>query len=430
MHKLNKLFIYKIKMVSKTGCFLLTIFCFSQILSEMDYGAESLRIHEKYKGKLGVKSRVSIQDKDDLSIAYTPGVAAPCKKIHDNPPLVYKYTIKGRTVAVVTDGTAVLGLGDIGPEAALPVMEGKAVLFKEFGGVDAFPICLDTKDPKEIIKTVKYIAPTFGGINLEDISSPRCFEIEETLKNELNIPVFHDDQHGTAIVVTAGIINSLKIIKKEWRDLKIVVAGAGAAGLSICRLLMNFGPDDIILTNRKGIVYDGRPDLNPVVEKMSKVTNKNKKQGTLADALVGADIFIGVSGPNLVTKEMIKTMNKDAVVFALANPIPEIMPEDAFEGGARIVATGRSDFPNQINNVLVFPGLFKGALMVRSTKIVEDMKVAAARALASLVHDRELNEKFIIPEVFDKRCAKVISEEVATVAEYLELAQAPGNREW
>ena len=417
-------------MVSKTGCFLLTIFCFSQILSEMDYGAESLRIHEKYKGKLGVKSRVSIQDKDDLSIAYTPGVAEPCKKIHDNPPLVYKYTIKGRTVAVVSDGTAVLGLGDIGPEAALPVMEGKSILFKEFGGVDAFPICLDTKDPVEIIKTVKYIAPTFGGINLEDISSPRCFQVEETLKNELNIPVFHDDQHGTAIVVTAGIINSLKIIKKEWRDLKIVVAGAGAAGLSICRLLMNFEPDDIILTNRKGIVYEGRPDLNPFVAQMAKITNKNKKQGTLADALVGADIFIGVSGPNLVTKEMIKSMNKDAVVFALANPIPEIMPEDAFEGGARIVATGRSDFPNQINNVLVFPGLFKGALMVRSTKIVEDMKIAAARALASLVHDRELNEKYIIPEVFDKRCAKVISEAVATVAEYLELAQAPGNREW
>jgi malate dehydrogenase (oxaloacetate-decarboxylating) len=417
-------------MVSKTGCFLLIIFCFSQILSEMDYGAESLRIHEKYKGKLGVKSRVSIQDKDDLSIAYTPGVAEPCKKIHDNPPLVYKYTIKGRTVAVVSDGTAVLGLGDIGPEAALPVMEGKSILFKEFGGVDAFPICLDTKDPIEIIKTVKYISPTFGGINLEDISSPRCFQVEETLKNELNIPVFHDDQHGTAIVVTAGIINSLKIIKKEWRDLKIVVAGAGAAGLSICRLLMNFEPDDIILTNRKGIVYDGRPDLNPFVAQMAKITNKNKKQGTLADALVGADIFIGVSGANLVTKEMIKTMNRDAVVFALANPIPEIMPEDAFEGGARIVATGRSDFPNQINNVLVFPGLFKGALMVRSTKIVEDMKIAAARALAGLVHDRELNEKYIIPEVFDKRCAKVISEAVATVAEYLELAQAPGNREW
>ena len=400
------------------------------ITQEIDYAAESLKVHAFYRGKLSIVSKVSINDRDDLSVAYTPGVAEPCKKIAEDKSLVYKYTIKGRTVGVVSDGTAVLGLGDIGPEAALPVMEGKAVLFKEFGGVDAFPICLDTKDPKEIIKTVKYISPTFGGINLEDISSPRCFEIEETLKEELNIPVFHDDQHGTAIVVTAGIINSLKIIKKDWKDLKIVVAGAGAAGLSICRLLMNFNPNDIILTNRKGIVYDGRPDLNPVVAKMAKVTNKNKQQGTLADALVGADIFIGVSGPNLVTTEMIKTMNKDAIIFALANPIPEIMPEDAFEGGARIVATGRSDFPNQINNVLVFPGLFKGALMVRSTKIVEDMKIAAARALASLVHDRELNEKFIIPEVFDKRCSKVIAEEVATVAEYLELAQAPGNREW
>ena len=312
----------------------------------------------------------------------------------------------------------------------MPVMEGKSVLFKEFGGVDAFPICLDTKEPEEIIKTVKYISPTFGGINLEDISSPRCFEIEERLKQDLDIPVFHDDQHGTAIVVTAGIINALKIVKKEWKDLKIVVAGAGAAGLSVCRLLQTFGPDDVILTNRKGAVYEGRPDLNPVVAKMAKVTNKNKKQGTLADVLVGADIFIGVSGPNLVTTEMIKTMNKDAIVFALANPVPEIMPEDAFEGGARIVATGRSDFPNQINNVLVFPGLFRGALMVRSTKIVDDMKVAAARALASLVSDRELNEKFIIPAVFDKRCARVIAEEVATVAEYLELAQNPGNREW
>ena len=312
----------------------------------------------------------------------------------------------------------------------MPVMEGKSVLFKEFGDVDAFPICLDTKEPAEIIKTVKYISPTFGGINLEDISSPRCFEIEETLKEELDIPVFHDDQHGTAIVVTAGIINSLRIVKKEWKDLKIVVAGAGAAGLSVCKLLMHFGPDDIILTNRKGAVYEGRPDLNPVVAKMAKITNKHKKQGTLADVLVGADIFIGVSGANLVTTEMVKTMNKDAIVFALANPIPEIMPEDAFEGGARIVATGRSDFPNQINNVLVFPGLFRGALMVRSRKIVDDMKVAAARALASLVSDRELNEKYIIPEVFDKRCAKVVAEEVATVAEYLDLAQNKGNREW
>ena len=396
----------------------------------MDYAAESLRVHEKYRGKLSVKTRVAVNDKEDLSVAYTPGVAEPCRKIHEDIQNVFKYTIKGHTVAVVSDGTAVLGLGDIGPEAALPVMEGKSILFKEFGGVDAFPICLDTKEPEEIIKTVKYISPTFGGINLEDISSPRCFEIEERLKADLDIPVFHDDQHGTAIVVTAGIINSLKIVKKEWKDLKIVVAGAGAAGLSVCRLLQTFGPDDVILTNRKGAVYEGRPDLNPVVAKMAKITNKHKKQGSLADVLVGADIFIGVSGPNLVTTEMIKTMNKDAIVFALANPVPEIMPEDAFEGGARIVATGRSDFPNQINNVLVFPGLFRGALMVRSKKIVDDMKVAAARALASLVSDRELNEKFIIPAVFDKRCAKVIAEEVATVAEYLGLAQNPGNRDW
>ena len=417
-------------MVTKLMPKFLILLILSQYTIEMDYNAESLRIHEKYKGKLSVKSRVAVNDKEDLSIAYTPGVAEPCRKIAEDKKEVYKYTIKGHTVAVVSDGTAVLGLGDIGPEAAMPVMEGKSVLFKEFGGVDAFPICLDTKEPEEIIKTVKYISPTFGGINLEDISSPRCFEIEERLKADLDIPVFHDDQHGTAIVVTAGIINSLKIIKKEWKDLKIVVAGAGAAGLSIVRLLQTFGPDDVILTNRKGIVYEGRPDLNPVVAKMAKTTNKHKKQGSLADALVGADIFIGVSGANLVTKEMVKTMNKDAIVFALANPIPEIMPEDAFEGGARIVATGRSDFPNQINNVLVFPGLFRGALMVRSKKIVDDMKVAAARALASLVHDRELNEKFIIPAVFDKRCAKVIAEEVATVAEYLGLAQNPGNREW
>ena len=417
-------------MVDKFITKFLIVLILSQYTIEMDYAAESLRVHEKYKGKLSVKSRVAVNDKEDLSIAYTPGVAEPCRKIAEDKKEVFKYTIKGHTVAVVSDGTAVLGLGDIGPEAAMPVMEGKSILFKEFGGVDAFPICLDTKDPEEIIKTVKYISPTFGGINLEDISSPRCFEIEERLKADLDIPVFHDDQHGTAIVVTAGIINSLKIVKKEWKDLKIVVAGAGAAGLSICRLLQTFGPDDVILTNRKGAVYEGRPDLNPVVAKMAKVTNKHKKQGSLADVLVGADIFIGVSGANLVTTDMIKTMNKDAIVFALANPIPEIMPEDAFAGGARIVATGRSDFPNQINNVLVFPGLFRGALMVRSKKIVDDMKIAAARALASLVHERELNEKFIIPAVFDKRCAKVIAEEVATVAEYLGLAQNPGNREW
>jgi malate dehydrogenase (oxaloacetate-decarboxylating) len=397
---------------------------------EIDYQAESLRVHLRYKGKLEVISKVKIEDKDDLSIAYTPGVAEPCQKIAKDKENAFRYTIKGHTVAVVTDGSSVLGLGDIGPEAALPVMEGKSILFKEFGGVDAFPICLDTKDPEEIIKTVKYIAPTFGGINLEDISSPRCFEIEERLIEELNIPVFHDDQHGTSIVVTAGIINALKIVKKEWKDLKIVVAGAGAAGLSVVRLLLNFEPYDIILTNRKGAVYEGRPDLNPIVAKMAKITNKEKKEGTLADVLVGADIFIGVSGANLVTSKMIKTMNEDPIVFALANPIPEIMPEEAFKGGARIVATGRSDFPNQINNLLAYPGIFRGALMVRSTKIVDDMKVAAAKGLASLVSDRELNEKLIIPNVFDKRCAKVIAEEVSNVAESLGLAQNPGNREW
>ena len=397
---------------------------------EIDYQAESLRVHLRHKGKLEVISKVKIEDKDDLSIAYTPGVAEPCQKIAKDKENAFRYTIKGHTVAVVTDGSSVLGLGDIGPEAALPVMEGKSILFKEFGGVDAFPICLDTKDPEEIIKTVKYIAPTFGGINLEDISSPRCFEIEERLIEELNIPVFHDDQHGTSIVVTAGIINALKIVKKEWKDLKIVVAGAGAAGLSVVRLLLNFEPYDIILTNRKGAVYEGRPDLNPIVAKMAKITNKEKKEGTLADVLVGADIFIGVSGANLVTSKMIKTMNEDPIVFALANPIPEIMPEEAFKGGARIVATGRSDFPNQINNLLAYPGIFRGALMVRSTKIVDDMKVAAAKGLASLVSDRELNEKFIIPNVFDKRCAKVIAEEVSNVAESLGLAQNPGNREW
>lgn len=397
---------------------------------EIDYQAESLRVHLRYKGKLEVISKVKIEDKDDLSIAYTPGVAEPCQKIAKDKENAFRYTIKGHTVAVVTDGSSVLGLGDIGPEAAMPVMEGKSILFKEFGGVDAFPICLDTKDPEEIIKTVKYIAPTFGGINLEDISSPRCFEIEERLIEELNIPVFHDDQHGTSIVVTAGIINALKIVKKEWKDLKIVVAGAGAAGLSVVRLLLNFEPYDIILTNRKGAVYEGRPDLNPIVAKMAKITNKEKKEGTLADVLVGADIFIGVSGANLVTSKMIETMNEDPIVFALANPIPEIMPEEAFKGGARIVATGRSDFPNQINNLLAYPGIFRGALMVRSTKIVDDMKVAAAKGLASLVSDRELNEKLIIPNVFDKRCAKVIAEEVSNVAESLGLAQNPGNREW
>lgn len=398
--------------------------------SEIDYKAESLRLHSNKKGKIEVTSKIPVKTKDDLSIVYYPGVVGPCQKIIADNTTVYKYTLKSHTVAVVTDGTSVLGLGDIGPEAALPVMEAKALLFKELGDVDAFPICLDTKDPEEIIKTVKYISPTFGGINLEDISSPRCFEIEEELNRELDIPVFHTDQHATAIAVTAAIINALKIVNKEWQDLKIVVTGAGAAGLSTCRLLMNFNPKEIILTNRRGIVYEGRPDLNPIVAKMAKITNRNKLKGNLTEALKGADIFIGVSTGNVLTKEMVKTMAKDAIVFALANPDPEIMPEDAFEGGARIVATGLPEFPNHINNELVFPGLFRGALMVRATSIVEDMKVGAARALASLVSNRELNEKFIIPDVFDKRCAKVIGDEVASVAETLGLAKNPGNREW
>ena len=398
--------------------------------SEFDYKSESLRLHSNKKGKIEIASKVPINTKDDLNVVYNPGVLAPVKKIQADNSTIYKYTLKSHTVAVVTDGTAVLGLGDIGPEAALPVMEGKALLFKELGDVDAFPICLDTKDPEEIITTVRYISPTFGGINLEDISSPRCFEIEEKLMQELDIPVLHTDQHATAISVTAALINALKVVKKEWKDLKIVVAGAGAGGLSTCRLLFNFNPKDIILTNRGGIVYDGRPDLNPIVAKMAKLTNKNKLKGNLTDAIKNADIFIGLSTSNVLTIKMVKSMAKDAIVFALANPDPEIMPEDAFAGGARIVATGRPEFPNHINNELVFPGLFRGALMVRASSIVEDMKVGAARALASLVSSRELNEKFIIPDVFDKRCAKVIAEEVASVAESLGLAKNPGNREW
>ena len=400
------------------------------ITSEIDYRAESLRLHFNKKGKIEVESKIPVKTKDDLAIVYTPGVLETSRKIMENNSTVYKYTLKSHTVAVVTDGTAVLGLGDIGPEAAIPVMEGKALLYKELGDVDAFPICLDTKDPEEIIKTIKYIAPTFGGINLEDISSPRCFEIEERLIRDLNIPVLHTDQHATAIVVSAGIINSLKIVKKEWEDLKIVITGSGAAGLSTARLLMNFGPKEIILVNKGGVIYEGRPDLNPIVSKMAKITNRNKIKGNLTDAIKDADIFIGLSRSKVLNTKMVKMMAKNAVVFALSNPDPEIMPEDAIAGGARIVATGRPEFPNHMNNELAFPGLFRGALMVRATSIVEDMKVGAARALASLVSDRELNEKFIVPDVFDKRCAKVIANEVAQVAEELGLARNPGNREW
>lgn len=400
------------------------------LATEIDYKAESLRLHTSKKGKIEVISKISVNTKDDLCLVYNPGVIGPIRKIMSDKNNVYKYSLKSHTVAVVTDGTSVLGLGDIGPEAALPVMEGKSLLFKEFGEVDAFPICLNTKDPEEIIQTVKYISPTFGGINLEDISAPRCFEIEDKLIRELDIPVLHTDQHATAITVAAALINALKLIKKDWNILKIVVVGAGAAGLSTCRLLMNFNPKDIILVNKKGIIYDGRPDLNPYVMKMAKITNRNKIKGNLTDAIKDADVFIGLSTSKVLTTEMVELMAHDPIVFALSNPDPEIMPEEAFAGGARIVATGRPEFPNHLNNHLVFPGLFRGALMVRATTIVEDMKVGAARALASLVSDRELNEKYIIPDIFDKRCAKVIADEVASVAEKLGLAKNPGNREW
>ena len=417
-------------MAVKLNLVFLIIMAFSKMTYEIDYGAESLKMHEKTKGKISIRPKVSIDDRNELSIIDFPGVEGPVKKIMANKTEAYKYTIKSHTVAIITDGTSVLGLGDMGPEAALPVMEAKSIIFKELGGVDAFPICLDTKDPAEIVKTVKYISPSFGGINLEDISSPRCFEIEDRLARELDIPIFHTDQHAAAIMITAGLINALKIVKKDWKDIKIVITGAGAAGLSTCRLLMNFNPDDIVLTNKRGIIYEGKPGLNRVVARMAKITNKHKTMGTLADALVGADVFIGVSVGNIVTSEMIKAMNEDAIVFALANPIPEIMPEEAFKGGARIVATGRPEFPNQINNVLVYPGIFRGALMVRAKAIVEDMKVGAAKALASLVSDNELTEKYIVPDIFDKRCAKVVAEEVARIAESLGIARNPGNRDW
>ena len=415
--------------LKKISLFLFFTFLLKISIS-IDYKSESLRLHFKKRGKIEIQSKVPLNTLDDLNVAYTPGVLEVSRKIMAENSTLYKYSMKSHTVAVISDGTAVLGLGDLGPEAVLPVLEAKALLFKEFGDVDAIPICLDTKEPEEIIQTIKYISPTFGGINLEDISSPRCFEIEDKLKRELDIPVFHTDQHATAIAVTAGIINSLKIVKKEWQDLKIVVVGAGAAGLSTCRLLMNFGPKDIILANRRGIVYEGRPDLNPIVAKMAKITNRDKIKGNFTEALKGADIFIGLSTSNILTAKMIRTMARDPIVFALAHPDPEILPEDAFAGGARIVATGTPEFPNHINNELVYPGLFRGALMVRATSIVEDMKVGAAKALASLVSSRELNEKFIIPDVFDKRCAKVIADEVASVAETLGLAKNPGNRDW
>lgn len=382
----------------------------------MDYNKLSLEMHEINKGKISVVSKVTVKTREELSTAYTPGVAEPCKKIYANKADVYKYTAKGNLVAVVSDGTAVLGLGDIGPEAAMPVMEGKAILFKEFANIDAFPICLDTTDVDEIVKTVKYLAPTFGGINLEDISAPRCFEIERRLKEELDIPVFHDDQHGTAIVVTAGLINAVKFVDKKMEDVSIVINGAGSAGISICKLLLKFNVGNIVLVDRNGAVESSQEWLNEAQRDMAKITNKHNERGLLSDIIKNKDIFIGVSGPNCVTSEMVATMSKDAIVFAMANPNPEIMPSEAKKGGARVIATGRSDFPNQINNVLVFPGIFRGALDVQATDITEEMKIAAAKAIASLIEEEELSEEYIIPGVFDNRVASVVAKEVARVA--------------
>lgn len=378
----------------------------------MTINEKSLELHKEWKGKISTESKIKINTREDLALAYTPGVAEPCKVIAKDPEAAYTYTTKQNTIAVISDGSAVLGLGNIGALAGLPVMEGKAVLFKEFGGVNAVPIVLDTQDTEEIIKTIVNIAPAFGGINLEDISAPRCFEIEDRLKELLHIPVFHDDQHGTAIVVLSAVINSLRIIGKKKEDCSVVVNGAGSAGTAITKLLMRYGFTDVVMCDIDGILDENNSKLDDAKKKMSQITNPKKKKGSLADALVGADIFIGVSAPNIVTPEMIKSMNKDACVFAMANPVPEIMPDVAKEAGARIVGTGRSDFPNQINNVVAFPGIFKGALEGRAEQITEEMKLAAAEAIAYLVTDEELNEDFIMPEAFNPEVSNVVAEAV------------------
>lgn len=372
----------------------------------------ALNLHEKWNGKLETTSKCTVKSREDLALAYTPGVAEPCKVIAKDQDAAYKYTIKANTVAVVSDGSAVLGLGNIGPYAAMPVMEGKSVLFKEFGNVNAFPICLDTQDTEEIIQTVINIAPAFGGINLEDISAPRCFEIEERLKQALDIPVFHDDQHGTAIVVLAGIINALKVVNKTKEDCNVVVNGAGSAGIAITKLLLNYGFKNIIMCDKVGILSQHTPNLNWMQQDMMKVTNLSNKTGLLKDALEGADIFVGVSAPNIVTPEMVASMNKDAIIFAMANPVPEIMPDVAKAAGARVVGTGRSDFPNQVNNVVAFPGIFKGALEGRAKQITEEMKLAAALAIAGLIPEDELNDENILPEPFDPRVSEVVSQAV------------------
>ena len=378
----------------------------------MSIDEKAIFLHKQWNGKIETCAKAPVKSREDLSIAYTPGVAAPCRIIAENKDAAYTYTLKANTVAVVSDGSAVLGLGNIGPEAAMPVMEGKCVLFKEFGGVNAFPICLSTQDTDEIIAAVKAIAPTFGGINLEDISAPRCFEIEERLKKELPIPVFHDDQHGTAIVVLAGIINGLKVVGKEKEDCRVVVNGAGSAGIAITKLLLRYGFKHVMMCDREGIIGKDYPGLNWMQKQMTEVTNLENRTGSLADALVGADIFVGVSAPNIVSAEMVSSMNRDAIIFAMANPTPEIMPDVAKAAGAKVVGTGRSDFPNQVNNVVAFPGIFKGALEGRATQITEEMKLAAANALANLVDSEQLSEDFILPEAFDPRVAQVVSQAV------------------
>lgn len=393
----------------------------------MNYAQESLELHRKLKGKLDIVSRLPITNKTDLSLAYTPGVAQPCVEIHRNPEESYELTGRGNLVAVVTDGTAVLGLGDIGPEAAMPVMEGKCILFREFAGVNAFPICLATKDVDEIIRTVECMAPTFGGINLEDISAPRCFEIERRLKERLSIPVFHDDQHGTAIVVLAGLINALKLTGKKKETARVVISGAGSAGISICRLLMSHGFRDIVMTDKCGALAPGESFMNPAQQEMAAVTNPRQERGPLETIIKDKDILVGVSAPGIATSAMISTMAPNSIVFAMANPVPEIMPDEAKAGGARVVATGRSDFPNQINNLLAFPGIFRGALDVRASDINEDMKMAAAAAIAGLVTDEELSEDCIIPNPLDKRVSTAVARAVGEAAVRSEVARKVRN---
>lgn len=381
----------------------------------MDYNQAALELHEQNRGKIRVVSQIEIRNKDDLATAYTPGVAEPCRKIHENSSEVYRYTAKSHLIAVVTDGSAVLGLGNIGPMAAMPVMEGKAILFKEYGDVDAVPICLDTNDTEEIIRTVKNIAPGFGGINLEDISAPRCFEIEKRLKKELDIPVFHDDQHGTAIITVAAIMNALKLVGKRAEEVKAVISGAGAAGIAIAKMLLDMGIKRLYICDSQGVVWRGNPKNNVYKEEIAQRTNPENIQGSLSDMMSGADIFIGVSGPGIVTKEMVHSMNKDAIILAMANPVPEIYPEEAKAAGVKIVGTGRSDFPNQINNVLAFPGIFRGALEARATEINQEMNLAAAKAIADMVGDK-LNEDYIVPDALDKSSAEAVSQAVKEAA--------------